>query len=368
MAIIAGLQDSSVVTRPSIEIVAGVGPVSYVGTERISVVHPSAVAGWSACGNSFLTGAQARKIIAAKFYLGKNLLPTGNFVAVLYAHGGVYGVSSVPTGPALATSDNLDITQLRAAGVHATVTFTFSGANQYLMAANTPYVIVVQSTAGCVLDVSNYVEAGVCGDVYGGNLCSYHNSAWFAVAGEDMIFSIITIANVSVQISGTKRTFLSAPATTMSLTGIKLVHGKVYKLIICCQSVFVSPAGALVKYYWRINGDVTVANYKTSVESRKIGGASFNVDFNDNQIEDNNNEGDTLFIEYDMFVTPEGNVLANRRASLYIDALMAGLEYNVGFSFYTPVLPINEVTQIDVYADVAGGLGAGSFMVLSYEE
>ena len=46
---------------------------------------------------------------SAEFYLKKKGSPTGNAVVKIYAHSGTYGTSSVPTGSALATSDNFDV-------------------------------------------------------------------------------------------------------------------------------------------------------------------------------------------------------------------------------------------------------------------
>ena len=78
---------------------------------------------------------------SSKFYLEKRELPTGNIVSKVYAHSGTFGTSSVPTGSALATSDNVDVSTL---GLLALVTFTFSGANKITLTNGTKYVVTVE--------------------------------------------------------------------------------------------------------------------------------------------------------------------------------------------------------------------------------
>lgn len=112
----------------------------------------------SPAGQSITNLATPMAITSSKFYFRKGAgSPTGNLVAKLYAHSGVFGTSSVPTGSALATSD-----PIAAAGISGSlslVEFIFSGANQYVMSASTHYVIVLDGSA--VGDASNYMIYGV---------------------------------------------------------------------------------------------------------------------------------------------------------------------------------------------------------------
>lgn len=125
---------------------------------------------------------------SAKFYLAKVGSPTGNITAKIYALSGTYGNGSVPTGAALATSGNVDISTLT--GSFVLKTFSFSGANQILLSASTNYFIVVTYTAG---DVSNYLAVGVSGGTparAGNSAFSSNGTVWTA---DTTPASIITV-------------------------------------------------------------------------------------------------------------------------------------------------------------------------------
>jgi hypothetical protein len=92
-------------------------------------------------------------LTSCKFYLNKGGSPTGNAVAKLYTHTGVFGFGSEPTGEALATSDNLDVSTISGVGLKE---LTFSG--EYILAENIPYVIAIEYEGG---DVDNEVLVGV---------------------------------------------------------------------------------------------------------------------------------------------------------------------------------------------------------------
>ena len=85
-------------------------------------------------------------LVAWKFSLYKSGNPTGNIVAKLYAHSGNYGINGIPTGDALATSDNIDVSELP--DTFRYTTFTFSGANQYQLQANTKYFMSIEYSGG----------------------------------------------------------------------------------------------------------------------------------------------------------------------------------------------------------------------------
>jgi len=103
--------------------------------------------------------------------------PLGNAHAVLYAHTGTYGSSSVPTGSALATSDNLDVSTI-GTGL-SLIVFTFSGAEQYEMQADAKYCIVFENPASGTIDGNNRVDFGFdnTGE-HGGNYFRWRSGAW----------------------------------------------------------------------------------------------------------------------------------------------------------------------------------------------
>lgn len=83
--------------------------------------------------------------------------------AEIYAHTGVYGTSSAPTGAALATSAVL--TESSVTTDYSDVNFTFSGANQIILTPNTHYVLAIKMLTG------SYLSAGYDGSspTHGGN-------------------------------------------------------------------------------------------------------------------------------------------------------------------------------------------------------
>jgi hypothetical protein len=95
-------------------------------------------------GQSF-TSSNIYTIKQCKFSIKKELIPTGNAYAKIYAHAGTYGISSVPTGSALATSDPLDVSTLTTS--YQLISFNFSGANQINLSA-TYYVLTLEYANG----------------------------------------------------------------------------------------------------------------------------------------------------------------------------------------------------------------------------
>lgn len=121
----------------------------------------------------------------AKFYLKKVGSPTGNVVAKLYAHSGTLGTSSVPTGSALATSNNVDVSTLT--GTLTLTDFVFNSSNWFQFVANTNYVIALEYSGG---DGSNYVQVGYDASAPGhaGNKSTFASAAWSAQSGHDCCF------------------------------------------------------------------------------------------------------------------------------------------------------------------------------------
>lgn len=137
---------------------------------------------------SFANGTNAQYLTRAFFDLKIGAgAPSvaGNVVAKLYAHSGSLGTTSVPTGGALATSDNVSIASIT--GSYQTIEFTFS--TPYEMAASTNYVLSVEYTG----DASNYlhVRGLAASGTHAGNR-SQNTGAWAATATDDLNFAVHT--------------------------------------------------------------------------------------------------------------------------------------------------------------------------------
>jgi hypothetical protein len=124
---------------------------------------------------------------SAKFYLQKFGSPTGNFTAKLYAVTGTYGTNSKPTGPALATSDAVDVSAIQA-GSFALWEFTFSGVNGVTLANGTRYAVSAEFSGG---DAVNKVGVGRDGSSpsHAGDGSSLSGGSWTSQA-YDVIFYV----------------------------------------------------------------------------------------------------------------------------------------------------------------------------------
>ena len=151
--------------------------------------HPSDSEHISAIGQSFTCGSTL-KITSVKFYLTKDASPTGLGHAVLYAHSGTYGTSSVPTGAALATSDDFDVSDL--AYNLALITFNFTGEEQYEMQADTKYCIVFENPASGTINISSHTSTGVdsSSPTHDGNALNYLDGGWAALSTNDIPFYV----------------------------------------------------------------------------------------------------------------------------------------------------------------------------------
>ncbi len=137
------------------------------------------------CGQSFI--GKAGNLVNVKFYLSKNGNPTGNIVAKLYAHSGNFGITSIPIGAALATSDNIDISTISALN-YELITFSFTGAEQYTLVEGTKYCIAIEYSGGdssnCLNVKFDYFTAE-----HNGNL-SYYDGSWHYDNSVDLIFYV----------------------------------------------------------------------------------------------------------------------------------------------------------------------------------
>jgi hypothetical protein len=127
----------------------------------------------------------------AVFYLKKTGSPTGVATARVYAHTGVYGTSSTPTGSALAVSEDFDVTTLT--GTYAEYRFRFIGDNNIVLGNGTDYCVSIEYTVapggGNTVDVGYDVSGG-----HGGNMAvrAVSGGAWTAQAGDDAYHKVRT--------------------------------------------------------------------------------------------------------------------------------------------------------------------------------
>jgi phage minor structural protein len=150
-------------------------------------------------GNAYILYSTGNNIVAqsftgksgylksAKFYLKKFSYPTGNAVAKLYAHSGTFGISSVPTGAALATSSNFDVSTLSRTSLQL-INFDFDGT--YELIDGTKYCISIEYSGG---DSSHFIYACIDNTYleHAGNLSHFAPTYdWFIEQYVDCIFYV----------------------------------------------------------------------------------------------------------------------------------------------------------------------------------
>lgn len=116
--------------------------------------------------------------------------PTGNATIEIYAHSGVFGTSSVPTGSILATSDGIDVTTFT--GSLATYTFNFS--TPYTTVNGTKYVWQLRhvGTAGNVIGIGRDNSS----PTHTGNASRWGGSSWQVPGSFDCGFEILSTGGV----------------------------------------------------------------------------------------------------------------------------------------------------------------------------
>lgn len=152
---------------------------------------------------------------SAKFYLYKAGSPTGNSRAKIYAHSGTFGTSSIPTGSALATSDDIDISTFSTS--QQLVTFTFSGANKITLDNGTKYIVVIE------IDYTpsdpNYIWIGLdtSSPSHNGNYSFFSSGTWTPDSSIDMCFYVYK-DDATTTSTTTSTSTSSSTTTTVSVT------------------------------------------------------------------------------------------------------------------------------------------------------
>jgi hypothetical protein len=166
--------------------------ISYtVQTEPLLDSYPSSnqdnetsfINAYTAHSQSFKSSSQQpQDLTKTTFQLRKTGSPTGNATAQLFAHSGTFGTDSAPTGSALATSDNFDVSTLTTS--FALIDFIFS--TPYTVQPNTNYCIVLEHIAN---DGTNYMlqARDTSSPTHQGN-ANYYNGTWIEQSAQDLIF------------------------------------------------------------------------------------------------------------------------------------------------------------------------------------
>lgn len=146
-------------------------------------------------GQTFqFSGTDAYLLDSVQVQLNHFSTVSGNVTAYLYAISGTYGSTAIPTGSALGTSGSIAASSITESfpSFSSTYTFTFSGANRYMMLPNTAYVFVIRFNGG---DSSHIVAVN--GDnsssSYGGNLAyedPNNGGVWTQSANADLVFNV----------------------------------------------------------------------------------------------------------------------------------------------------------------------------------
>jgi hypothetical protein len=147
----------------------------------------------SATGTAQSITGDGNDLTSVTLYLRKVGTPTGNAVVKLYAHQGVFGTDSRPTGVALATSKNLNVANLTTGYVLTKIDFDDS--EFYTLANGTKYCISIEYSGG---GAANRLEVGYDqGGSHGGNKSTYTGS-WAADGTDDLCFYVRTGGEVTV--------------------------------------------------------------------------------------------------------------------------------------------------------------------------
>jgi hypothetical protein len=160
----------------------------------ITRLDADASTGSSGVGMTFTVPASGSYVIdSLTCTLAKSGSPTGNATSSVYAISGTPGSSAVPSGSALGTSGNLDVTTLTTSPV--VYTFSYTGANRVSLTNSTTYIITVEYALG---DAADYVAA------YGAYLVSGQNyvnhpskNPWNADATQMFAASVIVAYTAS---------------------------------------------------------------------------------------------------------------------------------------------------------------------------
>lgn len=164
---------------------------------------------------------RAAFLTSCKFSLKKVGTVSGNAVATLYPVSGTFGVNAVPTGTALATSLDFDVSVIT--GTDALYEFTFDG-NYTMIPGN--YFIAIEYSGG---DISNYIEVGTdLTQAYGPNSAFFDTiiAAWEADSSSVpfYVYGILAGAPTNVFLMGAQTQYVQAINASHSDDGTPIYY------------------------------------------------------------------------------------------------------------------------------------------------
>jgi hypothetical protein len=135
------------------------------------------------------------------------------------------------------------------------------------------------------------------------------------------------------------------------------IDPKAYRLVFSIQSNQVIP----VLYNWQINADAVAANYGFNSIWRQYGTANDTIKTSKgstNLLNDNNSEASELFLVLDLIIAPDGLVWVIGRFVGYAAA------FEMGTIGLVHTAAVANITRIDIIANVAASIAAGSFIAV----
>lgn len=152
----------------------------------------------SVIGAGQSTKGDGSVLSSLSFMLSKFGSPTGNAVAKVYAHTGTFGVDGKPTGAALATSENFDVSTLDGTPTLTKIPFE----DEFTMVNTTEYFVVLEYSGG---GASDYVLMGIdtSTPTDDGNFATLTGAVWTEDDTQHGVFYVRTGGIVKINASGT---------------------------------------------------------------------------------------------------------------------------------------------------------------------
>jgi hypothetical protein len=186
-----------------------------------------------------------RVVSGCQFSFNREPDTTGTLTARIYAITGTHGSNAKPTGPALVSSDPLDVTTIVPNDV-AMTSFVFSGANRMVLTTGVAYAVAVEISSFSGTSCNPRTDTGTV--VHPGNLAAYWDE-WSSATGMDLIFSVLsetaTVFAPSVSLVAGDQTIAGATLSSTSVLSAPTVTAGAVTLIsgtIALASMTAAPA------------------------------------------------------------------------------------------------------------------------------
>lgn len=268
----------------------------------------------AALGNGTVTGkaqtftATHGELERATFYLSKTLSPTGNAVAKLYATSG-----NLPTGAALATSGNLDVSTLTGTLTLVNLSFT----DQFEMVVGTTYAIVLEYSGG---DASNYVNVGVdatapADDGQG----SQNTGTWATVTADHCFYVYVASVDISSAINTESATLINLDYTSLSATELDALQrlGPGTRFLIVKTATAEYPKSFTLHrpqaFVYAASANIAASGEATTAQLTAPTPKT-TADFDAGRIQDDENPSDAIVIGSDEYTEVEDSIKATAAA------------------------------------------------------